>query len=358
MAIPEHIVTSDTAQTTPTRLPPEDVGFDWAFLVPCTWLMIGVSLDGWAHNHIPALETFFTPWHGVLYSGYLAVATFLLVVFVRNQQHGSGWQRAVPSGYGLSLLGVGIFAVGGVLDLIWHVLFGIEKNIAALLSPTHLMLALGAVLMVSGPFRAAWQRLPAEPAESKSNLFPMLLSLAYMLAIFTFFTQFANPIANSYADQHTVEPLEDLGIASILLQTALFMGFVLFAMRRWRLPLGAFTLIYMINSVVSSLMAKSSLVIAVAILAALTGFLLDLLNKGLKPIAEGKAAIRLFASAVPVVSNGIYFLGLFAIKGIAWSVHLWVGSIVMAGIVGLLLSYLLVPPQEPTKTLKEGTYHE
>ena len=201
--------------------------------------------------------------------------------------------------------------------------------------------------MVSGPLRAAWQRLPTEPAESKSHLFPMLLSLAYILAICTFFTQFANPIANSYADQHTIEPLEDLGIASILLQTALFMGGVLFAMRRWRLPLGAFTLLYLINSTVSSLMAKSSLVIAVAILAALTGLLLDLLYQGLKPGAEEKARLRLFAFAVPVVSNGIYFLGLFAIKGIAWSVHLWVGSIVMAGVVGLLLSYVLVPPEEP-----------
>jgi hypothetical protein len=177
----------------------------------------------------------------------------------------------------------------------------------------------------------------------------MLLSLAFMLAICTFFTQFANPIANSYADQHTIEPLEDLGIASILLQTALFVGGVLFALRHWRLPLGAFTLIYVINSTVSSLMAKSSLVVAVAILATLTGFLLDLLYKGLKPGAEGKAALRLFAFAVPVVTNSVYFLGLFAIKGIAWSVHLWVGSIVMAGIVGLLLSYALVPPQEPTE---------
>ncbi len=64
---------------------------------------------------------------------------------------------------------------------------------------------------------------------------------------------------------------------------------------------------------------------------------------------QGKAALRLFAFAVPVVTNGMYFLGLFAIKGIAWSVHLWVGSFIMSGIGGLLLSYLLVSPQEPTE---------
>lgn len=348
MTISEHSTLFDQAHTSTTKALPGGIGFDWAFLIPCTWLMSGISLDGWAHNHIPSLETFFTPWHGVLYSGYLAVAVFLLATLLRNHQRGFAWLQAIPPGYGPSLLGAGIFAVGGVLDLIWHTLFGIEKSTEALLSPTHLMLALGAVLMVSGPFRAAWQRPPTDPASDRRNLFPMLFSLAYVLAIFTFFTQFANPIANSLADQHTGDGLISLGIASILLQTALYMGCVLFVMRRWWLPLGAFTLLYIISSIVSSLMAKDSQVLAVAIFASLTGLLIDLLYRGLKPVAERTGAIRLFAFLTPVVINGMYFLGLASIKGLAWSVHLWAGSIVMSGIVGLLLSYVLVPPQQPT----------
>jgi hypothetical protein len=328
---------------------PDGIGFDWAFFVPCTWLMISISLDGWAHNHVPSLETFFTPWHGVLYSGYLSIAVFLLIVLVRNHRRGFAWKQAIACWYGLSLLGAGIFAIGGMLDLVWHPFFGVEKNVEALLSPTHLMLALGAVLMVSGLVRTAWQCPSADPAKERGNLFPMLFSLAYVLTIFTFFTQFANPIANSLADQHTIEGLVDLGIASILLQTALFMGVVLFVMRRWRLPLGAFTLIYPISSMVSSLMAKSSLVLAGASLACLTGLFIDLLNKGLKPVAERATALRLFAFVALVVINTMYFLGLAAIKEIAWSVHLWVGCIVMSGIVGLLLSYVLVQPQHPAE---------
>ncbi|HZU71065.1 MAG TPA: hypothetical protein VFA09_27565 [Ktedonobacteraceae bacterium] len=92
-------------RTTITKFPPGGIGFDWAFLVPCTWLMVGISLDGWVHNHIPALETFFTPWHGVLYSGYLAIAVFLLVALARKHRRGSSWQQALPAGYGLSLFG-------------------------------------------------------------------------------------------------------------------------------------------------------------------------------------------------------------------------------------------------------------
>ncbi len=349
MSISENTTLLDRGHVPIRKSSPGGVGFDWAFLVPCTWLMVGITLDGWAHNHIPSLETFFTPWHGVLYSGYLATTVFLLVVLVRNHLRGFVWHQALPAGYDLSLLGAGIFAAGGVLDLIWHTLFGIEKNIEALLSPTHLMLALGAALIISGPFRATWRRLPSDQAERGGNLFPMLLSLAYILAILTFFTQFANPIANSYADQHTIQPLEGLGIASILLQTAIFMGATLLVVRRWHLPLGAFALIYTIISIVSSLMANSSPVIAVAILAAVTGLFIDVLYKVLKPGAEQKTALRLFAFGAPVVIYAIYFLSLAVIKGIAWSVHLWVGSIVMAGIVGLLLSYLLVQPQLPSE---------
>jgi hypothetical protein len=344
MSISEDAALVEGAHTTITESPPGSISFDWAFLVPCTWLMVGVSLDGWAHNHIPSLETFFTPWHGVLYSGYLAIAVFLLVTLVRNHRKGFSWLQALPAGYLLSLLGAGIFAIGGVLDLLWHTLFGIEKNVEALLSPTHLLLAFGAILMLSGPFRSAMLRSSTATAVSNRDLFPMLFSLAYILAIFTFFTQFANPIANSYADQHTIEALEDLGIASILLQTALFMGGMLFVMRRWRLPLGAFTLIYMVSSIVSSLMAKSTLVLAVAMLACVTGLFIDLLYKGLQPNMDQPGRLRLFAFVTPIIINGIYFLGLAAIKGIAWSVHLWAGAIVMAGVVGLLLSFVALPP--------------
>jgi hypothetical protein len=37
----------------------------------------GAFLDNWPHAHIATLDTFFTPWHGVLYSGYAACAAVL-----------------------------------------------------------------------------------------------------------------------------------------------------------------------------------------------------------------------------------------------------------------------------------------
>lgn len=42
------------------------------------WVLVGgVFTDGWAHFNRPGLETFFTPWHAVLYSS-LGVMTIWL----------------------------------------------------------------------------------------------------------------------------------------------------------------------------------------------------------------------------------------------------------------------------------------
>lgn len=41
------------------------------------WMIIGLFLDGWSRNQDKP-ETFFTPWHGVLYSGFgAAIAWFV-----------------------------------------------------------------------------------------------------------------------------------------------------------------------------------------------------------------------------------------------------------------------------------------
>src|SRR5687768_507759 len=106
--------------------PTDSLRFDWLSVVLSAWFLGGLYLDGWAHNHIAELETFFTPWHAVLYAGFLAVAALIAVTQYRNVSRGYAWARALPRGYGLSLLGVVIFFVGAGGDMLWHEVFGIE----------------------------------------------------------------------------------------------------------------------------------------------------------------------------------------------------------------------------------------
>jgi membrane protein YqaA with SNARE-associated domain len=51
-----------------------------------------------------------------------------------------------------------------------------------------------------------------------------------------------------------------------------------------------------------------------------------------------------------VVFSLCYCGALLLMKGWWWSVHVWTGGIVLAGLVGWLLSYLILPPQEPQAT--------
>ena len=132
--------------------------FDWGMVILSAWLVGGAFVDGWAHTHGKVDTTFFTPWHVAFYTGFLAVAGALVGALVYRVARRGTWRQALPPGYNLSLLGTVIFGCGGAGDLLWHTLFGIERDVETLFSPTHMMLACGVWLMVGGPFRAAWQR--------------------------------------------------------------------------------------------------------------------------------------------------------------------------------------------------------
>src|SRR5882757_7159669 len=138
--------------------PPASKRFDGMVAILGALFAGGLYLDGWAHVHGHVDQSFFTPWHAVLYSGFLVLGAVIAGSARAGQRRGLPLRESVPPGYELSLLGVAIFLVGGAADMAWHLVFGIEANVDALFSPTHLVLAVGGVLMASGPFRSAWRR--------------------------------------------------------------------------------------------------------------------------------------------------------------------------------------------------------
>ena len=327
------------------------VKFDWFILIACTWMLGGGYLDAWAHNHIP-LETFFTPWHAVLYSGLLAVLTFHFGALMRNRLKGYSWRNALPEGYGLSLVGIIGFAVGGVGDMIWHIPFGIELNIDGALSPTHLELALCIGLIVAGPFRAAWKRSNDPTNPRFVSFLPTILSLAYTLSAITLISQLAHPFVFLWPAGTQQDPFsfQALAVVSIILQSILLMGVFFLAIRRWRLPFGTFTVILTLNITLLSFMQDHYLLIPAS---ALAGFIADLLYWKLKPSVSRPDAVRLFGFVVPFVLYLLYFLTLMLTTGIFWTIHLWLGSTVVAGIAGWLLSYMLVPPRIPGEVVSK-----
>jgi hypothetical protein len=323
------------------------LGFDRLMAVLISCLIGGIYVDGWAHVHGLVDKTFFTPWHGLLYGADFVCALTLAAVVGINHQRGWPWLRAIPHGYEFSMLGAPLFLVAGVGDLIWHTLFGIEANVDALLSPTHLLLAFSVLLILAGPLRAAWQRTDAASTHSWRTLLPALVSLLAVFSLFTFFTRFAHPFAwTVLVTDGRTNGEHAWGVAAVLLQAAILMGLLLFALRRWHLPLGTFTFVFTLNAVLVGLKDDAVFLIPAVLLAGGTA---DLLAWFLRPAVGRVAALRVFAFCVPVVYYLGYFLTLWLTSRIAWSIHLWLGSLVMAGIIGLTLSYLLLPPASSLK---------
>ncbi len=310
----------------------------------------GAYLDGWAHNHLEStLETFFTPWHAVLYGGYGLTALLVVGIMAQGRAQGRMGLRALPVGYGSAALGALIFGVSGVLDLLWHTLFGIEANVEALLSPTHLGLATGMILVVASPLRAAWA-VPGRTLPSNLWGWTAVLGVALVLAGIQFMLQFANPFndvwpvfsnANGEADWWAINQ----GIDSTLIQTAILMGALLLLIRRWdSLPIGTVTLLVLIPAIGLGFQHDQHQTALVALGGGIVG---DVLLWRLRPSSSNLRGVRFFAFLAPAALYLEYMVVAQASYGIVWSIHLWAGLIVMAGFTGLLASVIALPPNQP-----------
>jgi hypothetical protein len=318
--------------------------FDWIMTGLTALFLGGVFLDGWAHTHGRVDDTFFTPWHAVLYSAYLVNAAVLCGVAAHGVRRGRPWRRAVPTGYELALLGVALWMVGGPFDAAWHEVFGFEADVEALMSPAHAILALGFALMASGPLRAGLRR----PAGRWRDELPIVLATAFVVSVLTFFTQIAHPLANLWAARSRVlsHPSAELGIVGMLLTTAIVLAPPLLLLRYGRLPVGGFAILVTVNSLAMGVLYDGGAYPwAVAAALVVAGGGVEIVRLALRPDASRPGAFRAFAFTAAALPCCAYFAAVAITEGLAWSPHLWLGTIVFVGAVGWMLSYLLVSPR-------------
>ena len=336
--------------------PTSTVLFDGLMVVLGFWFMTGLFLDGSAHDR-NLVDSFFTPWHALLYSGFMANAIALFIVTWRNQARGYHLWMAIPAGYELSLVGAITFGIGGILDMLWHVTFGIEVSTEALLSPSHMILAIGLFLIVNGPFRAAWRRRDKLLNKNWLGWLPMLFSLAFTFLLLTFFTFPMNPFFNVFASSlrtgYSVNDSVEFGFPQMLVQAAIFMGCVLIAARRWKLPPGSVTFILTVNVLALSVISSRASTFIPAAIA--TGVYADAFMLLLKPSIKHPMLFRIYAFSIPAVLYTLYFVTLQANGGVSWTLPFWSGTVVITGLVGLFLSYLMMPAPGLAVTPPEQT---
>ena len=333
-------------------------------MVFATWQLVGIFVDGWAHNNDKP-ETFFTPWHALFYSGFLATALWMTWMVQRRRAAGAAsLAAAVPVGYGLGLLGVAMFAFGGLFDLVWHTVFGIEVDLEALLSPSHLILFAGGLLLGTSPLRSAWHD-PTSRAPGFRAFLPVLLSTTVFTASMAFFFLYFSPFltdamtAGPYdfarffaADQHLAfrlaEEVRLAGYAAILLTTVILLGPALWLIRRWTVPFGTFAFVFGVVGVITATIETFD--IGPSCLAPLVGGLVaDVVYRRSRPGPDRPWAVRAWAAVVPVAIWLAYFALLAAYRSVGWSVELWAGATVMSGLVGFGLAVLATPPPVPVQ---------
>lgn len=300
------------------------------------WMTVGLFLDGAFHQDLEGdTESFLTPWHGVFYTGFLASAWWLASMSRRRAPSAVDWGlRFLPPGYAAARTGLVLFALGGIGDAAWHSAFGVERGIDALLSPTHLLLFAGLVLILTSPYRAA-TAAPSSPPT------PWMVagSVISATALVGFFVNFAWGLGIAAFARTAYDPVTEIGetqviagVASTLVTTAVLFGAARLLRRP---PPGAITaLFFVVALLVSAAFDEDIEGVAAALLA---GIALDALSR--------TRISRTIAFAVGSAILWFGYLGVLALDGIDWQAEIWVGAAVLNTIAAYAIAATAEEPQ-------------
>lgn len=321
----------------------------WCVTLACAWFFVGLFFDGWAREHVLQTGLFFTPWATAFYSGYLATAiSLLLIVWFGMKKRGGTWTANIPEGFGHALTGAGLFLLGVIGDLLWHAFIKGETDIEGLLSPPRLLRAVAMCLMVSTGLRVWFRTTPPIGVPRFLSQLPMLLSVVFTTSLIWFMTQFSHfilPRASGVPPtDHLVSDMsQNIAITGYLLHIAIITAFILLIARRARIASGGFTFIITGSVCAMALMRDGQMFLPAAIIA---GIVADLLAQKLHPFELHRKEVRAFGFIIPTSFFIAYYLTLSLTTGIWWSTSLWTTSIFMAGLAGLLTTFLVLPLRE------------
>jgi hypothetical protein len=342
----EHPV-SDLA--TPTRSPqrhagavrPATAGEERALLLGGTVLLLGLFTDGWAHTASEGdLESFLTPWHGVVGLGLLISGVVVLRTIGIRRSPGSRALDSIPQGWGLALAGVLGFSAGFVGDGVWHTIFGIESDIDALLSPTHLLMAASMLAVFTTPLRA---RSGLDGRVTTSVTFSTL-GVAFF-SLWGWSLTWGLSGTGVPTTRPTAQLAQAAGLAGPLLVTAILLGGATVLLRRGRPAPGALTAVVLLAPVAINGVNEFETV------------------QLLLPFVLGAVALELavhrFGDVLPSWGPGVvwalvtwpaYWLLAVDAWGAGWEVELYPGSVLLCIALAGAIGYRSEPSNPPTHT--------
>jgi hypothetical protein len=335
--------TLESSRATPERSVDDMVAAALGMIV-----VTGVYTDGWAHVNVGGLDTFFTPWHGLLYSSFLLLSVWVGYLTWRRWRAGLPGLAAIPPGYQLGVAGMVVFALGGFLDMLWHLAFGVEVGIDALVSPTHLLLLIGGVLLLTSPLRSGLTRLRAGRTAVLSRVTVVATATAAALVGFflSYVSVFTEPgaivplthIPESEPGHQAAELPAAAGLGGYLLTTLLLVLPYVLLRRAGRLPTGSITILVAFVALPAA--ALTQMTYASAALGSVTvAVLLDV------ALHRFELPARAVATLLPGLVWAGQLTGLALSGYLAWPIQLWAGVVVLS----MLLSYLLASSGLPAR---------
>jgi hypothetical protein len=316
-------------------------------------LVGGVLTDAWAHtNRLATIESFFTPWHAMLYTGFAATAAWTVWLAYRRRTSARWWREAWPAGYAVGAVGAAMFAIGGLGDMAWHTVFGIEVGLKTALSPSHLLLDVGAVVLLTSPLRS-WWAAGSGGLRAVAGMVSMGLGVTMATVLLLNVSPFS-PLVGDAPTQPYEPGLTNEGhltavraFASYVIMTLVLVVPFLLAHRR-RATFGVATALVGFVSAFAVLtfdLPTTQLTAAVAALVAAA--LADLAVVRLDAVRGPDAPWRLpiaGATVAGLVWSG-HLLGVHIAAGVRWPPEIWAGTVVICALVAGLLGGLATRPR-------------
>lgn len=313
-------------------------------------LLVGLFADGWAHaNIVEELEGFVTPWHTIVFVGYALTAGHVLLMVHARRVEGRSVLAAIPPGHQLAVAGVVAFAVGFTGDAVWHTIFGLEADTAALLSPTHLLMAAALLAIVSTPWRS---RPATQPATWRTEGLRIASLLAATLVVVFFLLYLWVPafdigsagyrdwLASFDAPPFMTEVSQIAVLAASFAITTLVLVPILLVARSGRPPAGALLLLAFVPALgVTAVREFSNPQTLVVFL--LTGLAAEIVTARVDHTRRRALAL---GAVVPVVLWSSHWVLFAAVHGIGWDIELYPGQVLSAVLAGLGTASLMVTP--------------
>lgn len=326
---PSDLLPPRSGGDAPARLAP---GWLLALMVANTITAIGLFGDIARHVSLAATiegDAFFAGWHLVLYGG-VAASAGVLGALALVQGPRAPWAR-LPA----ATVGVGVLTVGGASDLLWHEAFGIEAAFEALVSPPHLIIFAGLVLLMAAPVAAVAEGPDRPLGVVRSSV--LALSVTSLLLVTSLFTGYLTPLiggsdlqAGSYREPLIGTSVLDFDTSrglGIALWFSALVSLVVTGIRTRAAPVvGTWTLTFGLLGLAPPIASGSDTLPLTGGLLAF-GLVSDLVSTRSRPhpLATGAAAAALWA---------VVFAGVEAQGALVWERELWAGVITTAFLAG------------------------